>query len=278
MSRVVSVLWIASSLMLVLSGCKSGSEQTREEDVVSQTAAPESQPSKAQPDEAAESQPAATDSTAPALAREIWSAAGGESWDSVERVAFDFVVEAGGERAFVAKHDWDRSKNTDRVVWTGKDGKERVITVSLEDKSATGTVGGEDIGADAARAKALGEEAYARWVNDSYWLLKQIKVLDDGVTTKDAGEREIDGKSYRVLELSFEGVGLTPGDRYWFFFDEASKKVIGWEMKLQGSEGDPVMVSWEAHQAFGPLELATSHTLAGGGRRILLEEVEIEVN
>lgn len=277
MSRIISVSLIVCSSLLILSGCKSGGEPAPEEGVVGETTAtaPESQPS--QTTEAAESQPSQSEAL-PELAAKIWRSAGGESWGKVKRVKFDFVVEAGGARVFVAKHDWDREANTDRVVWMGKDGKERVITVSLDDRSASGTVGGEAIGEDRALAKTLGEEAYARWVNDTYWLLKQLKVRDSGVLLRDDGEREFAGTRCRVLELSFDGVGLTPGDRYWFFFDEASERVIGWEMKLQGSEGDPVKVSWEGHETFGPLSLATSHTIEGGARRILLEEVEIEAD
>lgn len=275
MSRLALVL---SSLSLILiPACKSSNDQTREAAEVNETSAmasttPESQPS--EDGSAAESQPASPIAAmGPTLAIDVWKAAGGESWDEVKQLKFDFVVEAGGERVFVAGHTWDRVAKTDRVEWTGKDGKARVITVSLDDRSAMGTVDGVEISGE--QAKQLGEEAHARWVNDSYWLVKQLKVLDAGVTTEDSGTREVNGKSVRVLELSFDGVGLTPGDRYWLFYDEGTKRVIGWEMKLQGSEGEPVMVSWEGHEKFGPLELATSHTMPGGKRRILLENVEV---
>ena len=79
---------------------------------------------------------------------------------NVKTIDFTFAVEKGGETLVSAEHHWDVVAQTDRVKWKGKE-----VTVNLADPATD-----ED-------AKA----AYARWVNDSYWLLAPLKLKDRGL-------------------------------------------------------------------------------------------------
>ncbi|MBH25939.1 MAG: hypothetical protein CMH57_16145 [Myxococcales bacterium] len=210
---------------------------------------------------------------APTLAAQVHRAAGGERFEEVRVVSFTFAVEQGGERAFEARHTWDRRAGTDRVVWTDRaSGVAYDVTLDVAAKTAQGTANGAPLPDPATVAKL----AYARWINDTYWLLMPLKVLDPGVQQTDEGTREHDGASYRVLRLAFSGVGLTPGDVYDLLIDPETLQVAWWEMRLQGRADQPTLVSWEGHEAFGPLTLATRHVVAGGARQILLEEVVVQ--
>ncbi len=106
----------------------------------------------------------AADEKAQQLAKEVWQASGGENWSKVKELRFTFIVEENGKQLASAVHDWNVANGTDHVKWKDKD-----VTVNLASP------------AQDEEAKA----AYARWVNDSYWLLAPLKLLDP--------RREVDG-------------------------------------------------------------------------------------
>jgi hypothetical protein len=104
-------------------------------------------------------------------------------------------------------------------------------------------------------------KAWGSFVNDSYWLLAPCKVLDGGV------KRQEDGA---VLTLSFDGVGLTPGDTYRLEVGEGGR-VDAWSFTLQsGREGH---FTWSEHTAVGPLNLSLRRTAADGETVIRFEDV-----
>jgi hypothetical protein len=149
-----------------------------------------------------------------------------------------------------AEHDWDLAAKTDRVKWKDKD-----VTVNL---AAPG---------DDENAKA----AFGRWTNDSYWLLAPLKLLDPGVKLAYEGEKELAGEKMETLRLSFEGVGLTPGDQYVLYIDPATKLVRAWD--YTGKTGEPMHGTWEKYVESGGLNLATEHNFAG--RMIRLANIQV---
>lgn len=174
------------------------------------------------------------------LAKDVWQASGGENWSKVKEVRFTFIVEQDGKQLASAEHEWDVASGTDRVKWKGKD-----VTVNMAAPAQD-----ED-------AKA----AYARWTNDSYWLLAPLKLLDPGVKLAHEGSKEMDGATCEVLHVSFDQIGLTPGDQYLFYVDPQTKLVRSWDYI---PKADTVMHgTWEKYETFGGLKLATEHNFAG---------------
>ncbi|MEO7165554.1 MAG: hypothetical protein ABI787_12460 [Spartobacteria bacterium] len=181
------------------------------------------------------------------LGEAVWQASGGENWGIVRTIDFTFTVEKEGKTVASAEHHWDVAAQTDQVKWKGKD-----VTVNLADPAVD-----ED-------AKA----AYARWVNDSYWLLAPLKLKDRGVNLTDEGKKEMDGAEREVLGLSFGKVGLTPNDQYKLYIDPATKLVMAWD--YMEKPGEKMHSTWENYQEGGGLKLATDHKADGGIRiRIL---------
>jgi hypothetical protein len=194
------------------------------------------------------------DDAAMKLARQIVDASGGANWGNVSRIGFTWnVIDKDGKTTISAKHDWDLRAGTDTVTWNDK-----TVTVKLADKH------------DEGDAKA----AYQRWTNDSYWLLMPLKVLDGGVKLESGGTQKVEGQKYDVLKMSFESVGLTPGDHYNLYVDPQTHRVIRWdympapEKKTSGT--------WEDYQKFGPLTLATKHHF--GERQINLTDVSVKTD
>lgn len=184
----------------------------------------------------------AQEQTEPAqqLAREVWEASGGENWSKVKELRFTFIVEEGEKQLASVQHDWNVQEGTDRVRWKGKD-----VTVNLNTP-------GDDEDAKAA---------YARWVNDSYWLLAPLKVLDPGVKVAHEGTKKTQGTECELLRLSFAQVGLTPNDQYLLYIDPQTKLVRAWDYIPNAEKTRHA--TWEKYDTFGGLQLATEHHFEG---------------
>ena len=191
------------------------------------------------------------DQKAQQLAREMWHASGGESWPKVSELRFTFIVEDNGKELARAEHHWNVAAGTDRVKWKGKD-----VTVNLAAPAQD-----ED-----------GKGAYARWVNDSYWLLAPLKVLDPGVKLTYEGTKESEGATCETIRMSFAQVGLTPGDQYLLYIDPETKLLRAWDYM---PKPETVMHgTWEKYETFGGLKIALEHNF--GGKMIRFADVDVK--
>jgi hypothetical protein len=189
---------------------------------------------------------AADDPTAQQLADSVWKAAGGENWSSVKAIDFTFAVEKEGKTVASAEHHWNVADWTDRVKWKGKDVTVNLMNPAADEESKT---------------------AYARWVNDSYWLLAPLKLKDQGVKLTAEGSKEMDGAKREVLRLSFGKVGLTPEDQYRLYIDPETKLVTSWDYMPE--PGKTMHATWSGYEKSGGLTLATDHQMGPARIRIL---------
>ena len=193
------------------------------------------------------------DAKAEALGKELWQASGGENWSKVKAIDFTFIVEENGKELARAVHHWEVIAGTDHVKWKDKD-----VTVNV-------TAPAPD---DANKA------AYARWVNDAYWLLAPLKILDRGVNLTAEGQKESEGVLCETLRLSFAGVGLTQNDQYLLYLDPQTKLVRAWDYI---PKADTVMHgTWEKYETFGGLKLATEHNFSG--KMIRFAEIKVRTD
>jgi hypothetical protein len=179
------------------------------------------------------------------IATELWKASGGENWAKVKEVHFTFAVEQEGKPLFSAEHVWNVAAGTDEVKWKDKQGKDHHVTANLA----------------AAPSDDEGKAGYARWVNDSYWLLAPLKVRDQGVHAEAGEQKDLNGVTCETVRLKFEKVGLTPTDQYVFYVDPKTKLPLAWDYIPASGEG--MQATWEKYQDFGGLNLATEHNFNG---------------
>ena len=189
------------------------------------------------------------------LATELWKASGGENWAKVREVHFTFAVEQEGKPLFSAQHIWSVAAETDEVKWKDKQGKDHHVTANLA----------------APASDDEGKAAYARWVNDSYWLLAPLKIRDRGVKVQSDGLKDLKGVPSETLRLSFDKVGLTPTDQYVFYLDPKTKLPLAWDYIPATGEG--MQATWEKFQNFGGLTLATEHNFKG--KTIRLADIKV---
>jgi len=174
------------------------------------------------------------DPEAVALARKTLQAMGGEeAFAKLRTLRFDFAVIRGGVELARFRHVWDRYDGRYRVEGKTKDGKDLLILFNVNDKAKGGRVwvGGEE--ASGAELEKYREFGYDRFINDTYWLLMPAKMLDPGVNLAYEGEVTDEGKRYRVVRLTFDNVGLTPGDSYWAYISPETGLMERWDFVLQ---------------------------------------------
>jgi hypothetical protein len=181
----------------------------------------------------------------PPAAIDLWKASGGDNWSKVKQIDFTFAVEQEGKQLFSAAHQWNVVGGTDTVKWKDKEGKDHTATANLANPAKDGDE----------------KTAFARWVNDSYWLLAPLKIRDKGVKVEAGGPKDLGGTSMETINLSFESVGLTPTDRYVIYIDPQTKLPKAWDYIPQDGKG--MQATWEKFQDFGGLMLATEHNFNG---------------
>jgi hypothetical protein len=199
---------------------------------------------------------AASDAHAKKLALAVHLASGGPNWARVKTVRFTFNVEKDGKILISASHVWDVRAETDTVTWDG-----RTVTVNIRNPDRD----------------EYAQAAYARWVNDSYWLLAPLKLFDPDVHLDYTGPHTIRGRSYESLFLTHGDVGLTPRDKYKFYIDPQTHLVAYWcYMPAVPREGGAHITcgSWRGYQDFGGLTLSTERQF--GDRRIWFSDISVE--
>jgi len=190
-----------------------------------------------------------------ALALEIFKAAGGDRWKTTPgSLVFDFINQQGDSVVMRVHHSWDPLNDRYRVSGSTRDGRPWLVDFSsLSRRESRCTIAGQ--AADDSVAPRLASLGFGRHINDCYWLMMPVKLLDDGVHHARLADTIFDDKRCAVLTIWFDNVGLTPGDRYWVFVDSDSHEVVGWRYRLQS--GHDGIYRWEGVKTIGPLRLPT---------------------
>jgi len=184
------------------------------------------------------------------LARSVAMASGVNNWPRATSLAFTFVVHDGPDLKVSRQHVWNVKDRTDTVIMGDK-----TITVKVDQPPTSD----DD------------KKAFRAWTNDSYWLLAPLKLFDMGVTREALGRREVAGKTYEVLQLSFKGVGMTPGDRYNMYIDPFTSLVAYWD--YMPSSEMTMQATWEQYRHVEGLNLATFHQM--GTKTIAIQNLSI---
>ena len=98
------------------------------------------------------------------------------------------------------------------------------------------------------------------WVNDAYGMVMPYKLLEPGVNPRYVGEYLMQGdRKADVLQLMFEGVGVTPQNRYLVYVARDSGLVEQWSYFPTRDATEPGFTRpWAGWQRFGNIMLATS--------------------
>jgi hypothetical protein len=170
---------------------------------------------------------AGSDARAIAVADEVMEAMGGRAaWDATRFLSWNFF----GMRT----HVWDRFTG-DLRYQVG----DTLVLANIHSKEGRAFQDGEEVTDADERAKLL-DQTYKAWVNDSYWLLMPYKLKDSGVTLRYQGEGTMaDGRAADVLQLTFEGVGVTPENKYDVYVSKDRRLVEQWSYYARYDDAEP---------------------------------------
>lgn len=212
---------------------------------------------------------AASDPKALAVAERVSQALGGEAaWNATRYLRFDFAVEVDGQVKMSRAHTWDKWTGRYRLQGKNKEGQAFVVLMNVNTKQGAAWLDGRP--AEGEALQKLLENGYATWVNDTYWLIMPYKLRDPGVRLALAGQEAGCDK----LLLTFEGVGLTPKDKYWVWVNQKTGLVDRWDYVLKGEKGPATSFEWKGWKAFGRIQLADDRREPKSGRRIFFPVLE----
>lgn len=202
-------------------------------------------------------------------ARLVEALGGAETFAQVRYFSFSF----NGRR----RHWWDRETGRHRLEGTNREGQSYVVLSNVHDAgkgAGTAILAGTEVAGE-EKVKLL-ENAYGAWINDFYWLLAPFKLQDPGVHLTYNGEETADGATFDKIKLTFEQVGLTPGDTYWLVVDRASGLLARWEYVLEGQQPPATAWRWQKWERYGPGVLLSGERVLGDGSRTLtMERIEL---
>jgi len=202
------------------------------------------------------------------LANHVLASMGGqEAWDATRFIRFNFF----GFRT----HHWDRYTGRHRLEGKNREGDSYVVLHNVNTREGHVVVNGEAV--DGEDKATWLERAYGAWINDTYWLVMPYKLQDPGVNLTYDGEEKLDGVTYDKLKLTFEGVGLTPGDTYWAFVNRDSGLMERWAYFLQDWEEDkePTQWQWTDWASHGGIMLSPRRFNAADEREAMLSDLAV---
>ena len=192
---------------------------------------------------------------------------GAEAWQGTRFVRFEFF----GFRL----HHWDRYTGRHRLEGKTRDGDAYVVLLNLNSREGKAWLNGEPVGGE--ELDQWLERAWSAWINDTYWLFMPYKLMDPGVNLSHDGVETIDGNTYDKLKLTFEQVGLTPGDTYWAWINRETGLMDQWAYVLQDwEEGREATVwKWLDWQRHGNIMLASKRVNPENDRQAELGRIAV---
>ena len=186
-----------------------------------------------------------SDSRAIEIAENVMRALGGrESWNDTHYVSWNFF----GRRL----HIWDKWSGNLRL----EDGN-LITLMNVNTREGRVWQNGEKVTDPDSLQKKL-QNAYAKWINDSYWMFMPYKLRDPGVNLHYVGEGiTLEGDSAEILQLTFENVGLTPENKYHVYVDAKSNLVIQFDYYKNASDDEPaIQAPWKNWKRYGNILLS----------------------
>ena len=187
------------------------------------------------------------------IADEVMQSMGGrEAWDATRYVTWNFFG--------LRRHLWDKHTGDIRVEGiTRESEKPFVVLMNIHTGSGRAWLEGEEITDPEGLAEML-DYGEAVWINDGYWIFMPYKLKDSGVTLRYVGEgKMLDGRGAQVLQLTFEGVGRTPENKYLVYVGLESGLVEQWDFFAEATDAEPRFQNpWANWQRYGKILLSDS--------------------
>jgi hypothetical protein len=221
--------------------------------------------------------PPAADPAADELARRVIEIQAGPSWQKARFLSFTFKLDRSGQSAAVFPQQWDRLTGDYRVSGNDPKGVPFVVVEDVITKAGKAWQNGVAV-TDPAALKEMLDLGYRRFINDTYWLLMPLKMLDPGVYRTSLGERtDACGRKWDVVKVIFDQGPNVPTDVYWAWINRDTGIVEEWDMKLAGTPADarPVEVFFHDFKRVSGVLISTSREVKGKNQTVRIDDLKI---
>lgn len=221
--------------------------------------------------------PGGPDPVADELARRTIEIQAGPAWEKARFFSFTFTIERNGQTGTSFNEQWDRVTGHYRVSGKDPNGVPFVVVQNVNTRAGRAWQNGIEV-KDAAALQNLLTVGYRRFINDSYWLLMPLKMLDPGVHRASMGERTDGcGRKWDVVRVIFEQGPGVPTDTYWAWINRDSGLVEEWDMKLQGTPADerPVEVFFHDYRRVAGVLISTRREVKGKNQTVRIDDLKI---
>ncbi len=188
-----------------------------------------------------------SDPVAIKIADDVMNALGGRNnWDNTRCLSWNFFD--------ARKLYWDKWSGNVRIKYLKTD-LEAIVNINTGD----GRIMKDGVEmTDTDSLQKYLKRAKGAWINDSYWLVMPYKLKDSGVTLKFIDEDStMDGREAYLLDLNFEGVGVTPQNYYQVWVDIETKLITQWAYYKEATQDEPNFVMpWKEYRDFGNIKLS----------------------
>jgi hypothetical protein len=215
---------------------------------------------------------------AASIVESMMTAMGGrDTFNNLGALRFSFSFSARDTVRSFRTHWWDKRTGSYRIQGKNRQGQDFVYLFNTNTKEGRAWLMGVEAEGDSAR-KAHLDRAYALFINDTYWFLMPYKLFDPGVHLAFDGEATVGGSPVDRVKVTFDNVGLTPGDTYWAYIDRASHLMTRWGFILQDDKDEPEQLyDWTGWTDFGPLKFSTGRVKVDDPDRSILNLENIQV-
>ncbi|MDX1502182.1 MAG: hypothetical protein R3325_07450 [Thermoanaerobaculia bacterium] len=196
---------------------------------------------------------------------------GREAWDATRFLTWKFF-----DRRL---HVWDKWTGDLRVEGTDREsGQEYTILMNLHTGEGRAFRDGAEV-TDPEELEKMLDSGEAAWINDGYWMFMPYKLKDSGVTLGYLGEGAMaDGRAADVLELTFEGVGRTPQNKYHVYVARDSGLVEQWDFYSDAGDAEPrFQIPWRGWTRHGGILLSADRGETGHTGIAVFEELPASV-
>jgi hypothetical protein len=218
----------------------------------------------------------AQDKAADEIARRSFDVMAGPAWEKARYFEFTFNVDRGKQRASSFPQRWDRATGEYRVSGSDQKHNEFVVIMNVNTRKGRAWLNGEEV--EGRRLDDTLDTGYRRFLNDTYWLLMPLRMLDPGVRRTAEGERtDSCGRTWDVVKLTFGNAGLAAEDVYWAWINRDSGIVEEWDMRLQGSQPDdpPLQVMFHDFRRYAGLLISTRREIRNKNQTVRIDDLKI---
>ena len=213
------------------------------------------------------------DAKADSIAMRLLEASGGAvAWAALPYLGFSYSVQRGRDRVHVVRHMWNRRTHEYRMEVPGPTNEPYVVLFNIHTRKGRVYWDGTEL--DEVESDRQLKAAYARFLNDAFWLVAPFTLFDPGVERTYMADSS--NASMDVLRIGFTHQAKGPAQAYLLYIHKATGRLARWSYRdAQG--GATRSFAWEGLEeratAAGPLLFATYKRGIGTPFAVVTEEI-----